>query len=215
MPPSPNSLNDEFIPTRVSLLNRLKDLDDQRSWQEFFDTYWKMLYSVARRSGLNETEAQDIVQETIAGVARKMPEFSYDAGRGSFKSWLSVIVRRRIIDYLRRAGREPLRQEPAADAASSGATDMMERIPDPDDGQIERIYEEEWQKGIFEAALERVKRKVGTKHFQIFDCYAIKGWAVEVVSKNLSVSADLVYTTKHRVTELLKEEVARLEKSMG
>src|SRR5262245_26880462 len=61
MPPQ----SDEFIPTRVSLLHRLKNWDDQESWKIFFETYWKLLYSVARRSGLAEAEAQDIVQETI------------------------------------------------------------------------------------------------------------------------------------------------------
>ena len=55
--------DEEFIPTRTSLLGRLKNWDDQESWKEFFDTYWKMLYSVARRTGLSETDAQDVVQE--------------------------------------------------------------------------------------------------------------------------------------------------------
>ena len=45
---------DEFIPTRRSLLIRLKDLADQESWKQFFDTYWKLIYTTARRAGLND-----------------------------------------------------------------------------------------------------------------------------------------------------------------
>ena len=67
---------EEFIPTRTSLLGRLKNWDDQESWKEFFDTYWKMLYSVARPAGLPEAEAQDVVREVIVAVAKKMPVFN-------------------------------------------------------------------------------------------------------------------------------------------
>ena len=56
---------EDSIPTRYSLLSRLQDWDDQESWRVFFDTYWRLIYSVAARSGLTESEAQDVVQETI------------------------------------------------------------------------------------------------------------------------------------------------------
>src|SRR5215510_6020274 len=78
----------DLIPTRKSLLNRLKDWEDQESWQDFFDTYWKLIYGVAAKAGLSDDEAQEVVQETIIRVARKMPNFKYDPAVGSFKSWL-------------------------------------------------------------------------------------------------------------------------------
>ncbi len=53
----------EFIPTRDSLLSRLKDWNDRDSWKEFFETYWKLIYRTALQAGLNEAEAQDVVQE--------------------------------------------------------------------------------------------------------------------------------------------------------
>ena len=83
----------DWLPTRRSLL---KDWDDQESWQVFFDDYWKLIYSLAIKAGLNDAEAQDVVQETVLSVCRQMPDFKYDPGIGSFKSWLSLICRRRI-----------------------------------------------------------------------------------------------------------------------
>ena len=215
--------DEEFIPTRTSLLGRLKNWDDQESWKEFFDTYWKMLYSVARRAGLAEAEAQDIVQETIIGVAKKMPNFQYDPAVGSFKSWLMLIIRRRIIDYFRKRGREFQRpassSEPAArlarhDPGSATGTGTIERIPDPDGDQIHRIYEEEWQHHVFDAALERVKQLVDYEEFQVFDCYAMKGWPPEQVAKTLNVTMSFVYNAKYRLTRMIKEEAQRLEKKM-
>lgn len=206
--------DEEFIPTRTSLLSRLKNWDDQESWKEFFDTYWKMLYSVARRSGLNEAEAQDLVQDTILAVAKKMPDFHYDPQIGSFKSWLMIIIRRRIIDFLRKRRRHEQHQERPDPASTTSRTGTMERIPDPDGDQIKRIYDEEWEQHLFQIALDRVKKAVDYEEFQVFDCYALKGWPPDQVSKTLNVTMSFVYNAKYRLTKLIKEEVRRLEEKM-
>ena len=89
-----------LIPTRYSLLSRLQNWDDQDSWKVFFDTYWRLIYSVALKSGLTESEAQDVVQETIISVAKNIQKFKRDRGLGSFKGWLRNITRWRIADQL-------------------------------------------------------------------------------------------------------------------
>jgi len=106
--------------TRRSLLTRLKNWDDQQGWQRFFDTYWKLLYSVARHMGLNESDAEDVVQETILMVAKQMPDFRYDPQLGSFKSWLMLIARRRVFAHLRKRGRQP--KGGIGDTARTGRT---------------------------------------------------------------------------------------------
>src|SRR5947209_4633003 len=93
---------DELIRTRATLIDRLKSWQDQSSWQEFFDTYWKLIYGVARQAGLTDAEAQDVVQETMVAVAKHMPGFRYNAGIGSFKAWLLNMTRWRSIDQLRK-----------------------------------------------------------------------------------------------------------------
>jgi len=112
------------LKTRRSLLSRLRNLDDQESWRAFFDLYWQMLYRVARRAGLGEADAEDVVQETVVAVARQMPRYQYDTARGTFKGWLFRIVGRRVTDHLRRvyrqARREELPLEPEAEEDDSG-----------------------------------------------------------------------------------------------
>ena len=76
---------DDSLLTRRTLLSRLRNLDDQESWRKFFDRYWRLLYNVARRSGLDDSGTQEIVQDTVIAVARKIPEFRYDPERG--KEW--------------------------------------------------------------------------------------------------------------------------------
>jgi RNA polymerase sigma-70 factor (ECF subfamily) len=95
---------DDPLPTRRSLVTRLKHWDDQEAWQRFFDSYWRLIYEVARRSGLADAEAQDVVQDTVIAVAKQMPTFRYDPAVGSFKSWLRLITRRRVADHFRNRG---------------------------------------------------------------------------------------------------------------
>jgi RNA polymerase sigma-70 factor (ECF subfamily) len=197
------------VPTRRSLLSRLKRWDDQASWQEFFDTYWKLIYGFAIRAGLAETEAQDVVQDTIVSVARQMPNFRYDSARGSFKSWLFLIARRRITDHLRKDYRRVKTEEPTPDETSRTA--LLERIPDPSGPGLDAIWDEEWKRHLFQAALRRVKGRVEPLHFQIFDCYALKDWPVKEVASRFHVNAGQVYVIKHRVSSLIAKEIEKLQ----
>ena len=111
---------DELIPTRATLIQRLKNWQDQSSWQDFFDTYWKLIYHVALKGGLSEAEAEDVVQETMISVARHMPTFKYDPAIGSFKAWLLNMTRWRITDQLRQRG-------PAAECSSPASRRVKKR----------------------------------------------------------------------------------------
>src|SRR5207245_5537229 len=93
-------------PTRRSLLSRLKNWNDQESWQDFFDTYWKLIYGAAIKSGLSDVEAQEVVQETVITVTKKIKEFKTDPAFGSFKAWLLHLTRWRIADQLRKRQRQ-------------------------------------------------------------------------------------------------------------
>src|SRR6516225_7906897 len=112
-PPVVNCLmtHDEAIPTRASLLERLKDLGDQSSWNAFHELYHDLIFSVARRAGLNESEAREVVQETLISVAKKMPGFTYDPAKDSFKGWLLTVVRWRIRDQLAKRSLPTRQQE--------------------------------------------------------------------------------------------------------
>jgi len=70
------------------------------AWKDFFDTYWKLIYGVAIKAGLNDAEAQEVVQETIIAVAKQMEGFKYDPKMGSFKGWLLLQTRWRIADKM-------------------------------------------------------------------------------------------------------------------
>ncbi len=204
---------DEFIPTRATLIDRLKNWQDQASWQDFFDTYWKLIYGLARKFGLKEEDAQDVVQETLVSVANKMPNFKYDAKQGSFKAWLRQLIRWRIADHLRKRGYAstiPIHTE----SETGDDSFTLKELPDNNNQSMDEVYEQEWQKNVLDAAVDRVKRKLDPQKYQIFDCYVNKEWAPEKVAATFKISVDQVYLAKHRVTELIKSEAKRLESEM-
>ena len=201
--------SDPILPTRQSLLLRLKDWGDQTSWQDFFNTYWKLIYGVAIKSGLSDAEAQDVVQETVIAVAKKIPAFQYDSTRGTFKAWLMQITRRRIIDQFRK--RTPASTSPSRRPGETRRTATIDRVPAPESLEMDATWEAEWQKNLYQAALEKVQRQVSAKQFQIFELYASKNWPVQKVAETLGVSSGQVYLAKHRIAELLRHEVQRLE----
>ena len=83
--------SDQLLATRWTLIERLKNWDDQESWRQFFDTYWKLIYGVAIKSGLTHPEAQDVVQETVISVSKSMQNFKADPAYGSTKLHRSLI----------------------------------------------------------------------------------------------------------------------------
>jgi hypothetical protein len=86
--------SDDSIATRQSLLYRLRNSADETSWREFFDTYWNLIYRVARKAGLSDAEAQDVVQETVISVAQRIEGFVYDPQVCSFRSTICACTNR-------------------------------------------------------------------------------------------------------------------------
>ena len=205
MPRPPNSIRS----TRASLLLRLKDWQDQASWQDFFDSYWGLIYGVARKAGMTDAEAQDVVQETLMAVARQMPGFNYDPQIGSFKAWLLKLTKWKILDQFRKR-KSDRRSEPIT--ANESGTTPIEKFADPNGQEFDAVWEEEWRLQLLAAAIDHVRRRIDPQKYQIFDFYVNKEWPAEKVAQSFGVPIDQVYLAKHRVTQAIKSEVERLEK---
>jgi RNA polymerase sigma factor (sigma-70 family) len=205
-------MDDAMYETRGTLIRRLKNWQDQASWQEFFDTYSRLIYGVARKSGMTDAEAQDVLQETMLGVAKHMPTFTYDPNIGSFKAWLLNITRWRIQDQFRK--RRTVDMTPPATAESDTRTSFINRVPDPASQQFDEVWEREWRQNLLAAALNRVKLHVDPLKYQIFDLYVNQGWTPEKVAQSCGISVEQVYLAKHRITQSIKSEAERLEREI-
>lgn len=202
-----NEKQAELLPTRRSLLERLKRWDDQESWHDFFDTYWGLLYATARKAGLDDAEAQDVVQDTIIQVATKMGGFRYDPAVDSFKGWLLYWTRKRIALAYRKRARN--RVHSTADFEEPGLE--VEQMADPAGVDLEAVWEQEWAHALWDAAVARVKAQVAPNQFQLFDMYVTKEQPAPEVARALGVTVAQVYLAKHRISTLLKKELNQLK----
>jgi RNA polymerase sigma-70 factor (ECF subfamily) len=198
-----------YAKTRKSLIARLDNWEDQRTWDEFYQTYWRLIYAVAIKAGLRSEEAFDCVQETILSIAKQSKKKLYDPEQGSFKTWLMNMTRWRINDQFRKRKKDTAMIE--GEWADDRKTAVIDRVEDPNGDVLERLWDVEWKKGIADAALSRVKAQVSPKQYQIFDYYVIRQWDADKVQQKLNVSMAQVYLAKHRVGAVLKKELAKLE----
>ena len=198
----------DFIPTRWSLIKRLKNREDQDSWQEFFDMYWRLIHGTAMKAGLTHGEAQDVVQETVIAVCRNLSKLKTRSDAGSFKGWLLQMTRWRIVDQIRR--RRPGRSLSDDEATTSG-TGFMERLPDPGGLGLEKIWEDEWRSNLLAAALERVQLQASAKHYQIFYLYVVRGVAVEQIVRVTGSTPNEVYLVKHRLWPIFERAARSIE----
>jgi RNA polymerase sigma-70 factor (ECF subfamily) len=206
--------NYDGLATRSSLLRRLRNHGDEVSWQTFFDAYWRLIYNVARKNGLAEADAEDMVQETVIAVARKMPEFRYDPAKGSFKHWLLLITRRRILDHVRKV----YRSIPQATGSPQELDQAIAEVPAPSlapDAEFAAAWELEWRDNFFQAALERVRQRTNPKHSQVFDLCVLQNLPASQVAKMLDLTAAQVYLAKHRMLLTIKRVAKEVEAEAG
>lgn len=197
------------IATRRSLISRLKDWEDQESWRQFFDTYWRLIFNIARKSGLTEVEAQEVVQETVIALAKKIGDFKHNQRPGAFKGWLIQMTQWRICDQFRKRNNDAA--APDEGPEGENATDS---IPDPGTSNVDEQWEQDWRQNMLDAALDRIRAKVPAKQFQAFDLYVTRKWTPAAVARAVGLPISQIYLIKFRMMKLLRAEVKRLEKQL-
>ena len=203
------------VPTRPSLLARLKDWEDDTSWREFAEIYTPLIRGFILKSGVSEAEAQDVAQDVLVSVAKQMPEFRYDPAKGSFKSWLFNQTRWRLVDHFRRQQRRVLLVDDPPNDDSGTGTSPLNRVPDPADEGLAKIWESEWEQHRLAQALRRVKEAASPRQFQMFHLFAVQGWAMAEVCRTLGANRAQVYMAKMRLSRMLKRELTELDADSG
>ena len=217
--------NSDSIPTRQSLIARLKDLGDEKSWSQFFEAYWRLIHATALKAGLTEVEAQEVVQEVMIAAAKKMPGFTYEPGKDSLKGWLLGVTRWKVADQFRKrekAALSPSLSHPMGEGAhragegrqsdnDTARTSTVERVPDPASLALDTIWDGEWRENLLRAALERIRQTVNPAHYEMYHLHVVQGLPPRETARALGVSTAAVFLARHRVGKLLQREIKKLE----
>ncbi|MHC1765541.1 MAG: RNA polymerase sigma factor [Verrucomicrobiia bacterium] len=206
----------DSLPTRSSLLNRLKTDEDPASWRQFYALYGPLIRRFALKAGLCEDEAEEVVQDTAISVAKHLPGFVYNPAVCSFKTWMLNLSSWRIKNQFRWRQRHPSNPafpslSSATDEDETGRTSSLERIPDPAPLGVDAEWDRAYDQHMLEAALQRMRETLNPKMYQIFDLYVLKEQPAKDVARSLGISVARVYLTRHRVRTALRQEIRRLE----
>jgi RNA polymerase sigma-70 factor (ECF subfamily) len=174
------------------LLLRLHDAGEQEAWRRFIDLYTPLLYYWARRLGLPDPDAADLVQDVFVTLIQKMPQFQYDRSKG-FRSWLRTVAENRWRDDMRKR---------AAHRRHTGDAGLA-AVPD----EAAEIWEAEYRHQLFGRAIQLMRSDFDEKTWKACWAIVVEGKSGANVAKELSMSVDAVYAAKSRVLRRLRQEL--------
>jgi len=195
---------EELPVTRASLLVRIRDVRNGDAWQEFVRIYAPVVYGFARKRGLQDADAADLMQEVLRSVAGAAAGLEYDPRRGSFRGWLYTVTRNKIFNFLEG------RQRTLLGSGDTGAHERLEEQPAPEI-DMAGDWDREYERRLAAFAMERVEKEFQAATWQAFRMTAVEGKSAREVGDALKMSPGAVYVAKSRVLARLREEVKRLE----
>lgn len=193
------------LKTRASLLNAVRDFQNQSAWEEFFQLYQPFIVRAAASKGLKGADVDEVVSRVLAELSQRLPQFHYDPQRGSFRSWLFRLVHWRVLDVIK--GNHTFVPFESPDTMEEG-TRAEDRLPGREPAQRER-EELAWMETVYELALKKVRRKA--KDYQIYDMARNRGWDTERIASTLKITPNHVFVAVSRTRKLLEDEVERLK----
>jgi len=190
--------------TSASLLDRLQTAPDSVSWQRLVDLYTPLIRSWLRRHAqLHDQDADDLVQEVLSVVVRKLPQFRHNQRTGAFRTWLRTIA----VNCLRDSWRAQ-RIRPRA-SGDSEFQQLLNQLEDPASG-LSRLWDEEHDRHVGKRLLELIEPQFEPKTWAAFRGVTLEGKSPDVVAEELGLSVNAVFIAKSRVLGRLRQEAQGL-----
>jgi RNA polymerase sigma factor (sigma-70 family) len=197
--------NDCGSPTRPSLLRRLCDPGDTRSWQIFVDVYGPLIYRHARSRRLQDADAAEVTQEVLFQVSRSIQNFEYRPGQARFRDWLGTVTENKIRSWCtRQAGTVRAKGETGPGDALAGLAATAR----------ETSWEEEFNDHLLQAALARTRGHFEEQTWRAFELVWRDHRPEAEVARELGQRINWVYLAKSRVLKRLRAEVQELAEDM-
>jgi RNA polymerase sigma-70 factor (ECF subfamily) len=179
-------------PTSASLLERLRRPDDADAWGRFVELYTPVLFAWARRLGLQDADAADLVQDVLTGLVRTLPTFEYQPGK-SFRAWLRTVTLNHWRTSQRRRGAAP----PIDGAADPDAVAVAE----------EAFWEEEYRRHLTGRAIALLRAEFQPTTWQAFWECVVMGRSAAETGALLGLRPGAVRAAKFRVLYRLRQEL--------
>jgi len=194
----------EYPATRASLLVRLRDGTDGDAWREFARLYAPVIYGFARKRGLQDADAADLMQDVLRSVSGAMNRLEYDPVRGTFRGWLFTVTRNKVFTFLDSRKRR---------VQATGDSRMQQRLEQhvDTDGKLSADWEADYQRSLAAQAMERVKYEFQAATWDAFLLTAVEGQTPAQVAARVGLSVGAIYVAKSRVIARLRREIERMQ----
>lgn len=185
--------------TSLTLLERVRQTGDQSAWNRFVSLYWPLLFAFARRAGMNDNDAADVVQDVFLVLMAELPQFEYDEARKNFRGWLKTITVHKCRERQRR------RVLAAAQGGDDGGLSGV-----VDDVAVEAFWEGEYQKHLVARALEIMQTEFEPTTWQACWLTTVEARSTPDVAAELGITVNAVFVNRSRVLRRLREELRDL-----
>jgi len=189
--------------TSTTLLQGLRDPDDQTAWRAYVGRYRPVIVGYGRHVGLGEEDAEDVAQAALLAFTTAYREGRYDRDRGPLRAWLFGIVKNQIANFRRRRARSP---SMARQQVETGVIESVEG-----ENGLEAAWEEEWRGAVLRQCFEELRPAFEPRTLQAFEQVALLGRPVEEVCRELGVTPDAVYSGKRRILRRLRALLPLME----
>jgi RNA polymerase sigma-70 factor (ECF subfamily) len=185
--------------TRASLLVRIRDANNHVAWREFVQLYGPVVYGFARKRGLQDADAADLMQDVMRSISAAIGRLDYDRRQGTFRGWLFTITRNKVFNFL---SARKIRPRASGDTTTNLLLDEHpESVGESDEWEIE------YQRRLATVAMEQIKGEFQETTWRAFRLTAVEGVAATEAARQVGLSPGAVYVAKSRVLARLKEAV--------
>jgi len=188
--------------TRPSLLVRIKDRRDRQAWAQFVEIYAPLVYELARRRGLQDSDAADLTQEVLRSVSSAITRLDYDPRKGTFRGWLFTVTRNALNSFFEAQQRVP------RGSGDSAVQAWLEERPVPEEESA--VWDQEYQTRLLAYAADQVRASFEDATWQAFWQTAVEGKPGKEVAASLGMTVGAVYIAKSRVLSRIKDQVRQL-----
>jgi RNA polymerase sigma-70 factor (ECF subfamily) len=175
---------------------------DQGAWAEFAERYGRKIYGWCRYWGLQEADAEDVTQDVLLRLARKLQDFTYDPAR-SFRAWLKTVTHHAWRDFAGGLNR------PGVGSGDSRTLELLQTVEARD--ALVNALDEEYDRELLDEALARVRLRVQPHTWQAFHLLAVEGRAGADVAAELGMKVAAVFVARSKVQKMAREEICKLE----
>lgn len=188
--------------TKKTLIERVKDPEDNVSWEEFYNYYRPYVYVIVVNMGVTESDAQDVVQKIFVKAWNALPRFELSSRQGSFRAWISAITKNTVKTYFRDSSRRPF---------STNTLENQALYKSPD---INHVVEVEWKKFVVSKALENIKSEFSDKYISAF-MRLIKGENIKQIATDCGIEESSLYVYRTRIQKRLCREIKKLNHELN